>query len=295
MHSRRFVVSASFLSRQLSSLPQTKLVSVTVENGIATVAMNRAPVNSLNLELFTDLSTSIKAINADKSIKGFILTSASPNIFSAGLDLTEMHNPEEKRLRAFWSAFQETFLDIYTSRLPSVASIHGAAPAAGCMLAMACNARVVLDDKKCRMGLNEAAFGLIAPFWLADMMTRLTGYRVAERAIALGTLFTPTEAKAVGLVDVLVPVPAADASSSTPIPAHVSAVKEEALKQLQLFMQIPSSSRNGSLAMMRRDAVQKLKSYREGDVDDFVKAVMDPGVQRALTAYLEALKKPKQA
>lgn len=62
-----------FLSSKASSLT---LVEVDDKTGIATVTMNRPPVNSFNLELLRDLHESIKQVECNKS-RGLILTSVS--------------------------------------------------------------------------------------------------------------------------------------------------------------------------------------------------------------------------
>lgn len=62
-----------FLSSKVSSLT---LVDVDDKTGIATVTMNRPPVNSFNLELLRDFHESIKQVESNKS-RGLILTSVS--------------------------------------------------------------------------------------------------------------------------------------------------------------------------------------------------------------------------
>lgn len=54
----------------------TKLVNLEVNDktGIATLTLNRPPVNSLNLELLTDIATALDEVELNRS-KGLILTS----------------------------------------------------------------------------------------------------------------------------------------------------------------------------------------------------------------------------
>lgn len=75
---RRFIsVQPSILRqtcRSFSSQPKLVNVEVNDKTGIATVTLNRPPVNSLNLELLTDLSKTLDEILDNRS-KGMILTS----------------------------------------------------------------------------------------------------------------------------------------------------------------------------------------------------------------------------
>lgn len=70
---RRTVV----ISRQLSSASKLTTVEVNDKTGIATLTMNRPPINALNVELLQDLHKSIQDIESNKS-RGLILTSVRP-------------------------------------------------------------------------------------------------------------------------------------------------------------------------------------------------------------------------
>ena len=97
-----------------------------------------------------------------------VLTSTNKNIFCAGLDLLEMHNPEEQRLRAFWHTLQELWLRLYIFPKPTGAAIAGHSPAGGALMATCCDFRAMVASDKFTIGLNEAKFGLVAPFWFMD-------------------------------------------------------------------------------------------------------------------------------
>lgn len=62
--------------RLLSSQPKLVTMEVNDKTGIATVTLNRPPVNSLSLELLQDLSETLDEVQDNRS-KGMILTSVS--------------------------------------------------------------------------------------------------------------------------------------------------------------------------------------------------------------------------
>lgn len=71
--------AAQIWSRPFSAEPAAgSLVQLAVDDktGIATLTMNRPPVNSLNLELLTDISQALDQVEANRS-RGLILTSVS--------------------------------------------------------------------------------------------------------------------------------------------------------------------------------------------------------------------------
>ncbi len=115
------------------------------------------------------LCYSLKTVEANPKIQSVILYSTNPKIFSAGLDIKELVAPDFVRLPRFWNSLQQVYIDLYGSRLATVAAIQGHAPAAGCFLAMSCDYRVmsagdVNSDTKNRhvptIGLNETQLGI---------------------------------------------------------------------------------------------------------------------------------------
>jgi len=218
-----------------------------------------------------------------------VLQSSSPTIFSAGLDLVEMNRPDPDRLVAFWRSFQQLYLDLYGSRLACVAAIEGHAPAAGCMLALSCDYRVMASSsppsdgssikaaKPITIGLNESRVGIVAPPWLARMMVDTVGRRPAELALALGTLFEPEEALEANLVDRLAP------------PGEVRRVANDVA--VSQFLKIPPPARVASKMLMRKQRLDELVETRQQDVDHFVNFITDEGTQKNLGAYLAMLAK----
>jgi 3,2-trans-enoyl-CoA isomerase len=190
-----------------------------------------------------------------------------------------MHKPDMKRLIMFWSSFQDLYLDLYGSRLACIAAMQGHAPAAGCMLALGCDYRIMAETTETHrptIGLNESKLGIVAPPWLGQQMVDTVGRRNAELSLALGTLYSPEEALKIGLVDLVVPLDQVEAKAS-----------EAALQ----WAKIPAQARVASKRMIRKDRLDRLKASRSQDVEHFCNFVIGEQVQDSLTAYLEMLAK----
>uniref|UniRef100_A0A8C5M595 Enoyl-CoA delta isomerase 1, mitochondrial n=1 Tax=Leptobrachium leishanense TaxID=445787 RepID=A0A8C5M595_9ANUR len=168
------------------------LVELDEASGVAIMKLKNPPVNSLSLELLTEFSITIEKLEVDRSCRGVIfLTSAAPKIFSAGLDITEMCGKS-----ALW-------LLLNGSNMVTIAAINGSSPAGGCLMAMCCDFRIMADNPKYTIGLNETQLGIVAPFWLKDTITNILGHRLTEQSLQLGQMYT--SALKIGLVDQLVP------------------------------------------------------------------------------------------
>lgn len=219
------------------------------------------------------LTESIRELEDDASVQALILESKIPKIFSAGLNLQELRDPDPERLFNYWKAFQEVFLTLYSSRLACIAALEGPAVAGGCALALGCDYRIVRPTKA-RIGLSESVVGLACVPWMVDLYINTIGHRTAEKALALGTLFEPDQALEIGLVD--------EMSDNVESDAYVHAKR---------WTRIPASSRLTTKQRTRGRLIDFIEIHREKDATDFVNEVQMPATQVAIGQYLDSLRK----
>nr|KAF6489285.1 enoyl-CoA delta isomerase 1 [Molossus molossus] len=236
------------------------------------------PVNSLSLEFLTEFVISLEKLENDKTFRGVILTSDRPGVFSAGLDLREMCGRNPAHCAEYWKAVQELWLRLYLSNLVVIAAVNGSSPAGGCLIALTCDYRVLADNPKYLMGLNETLLGIVAPFWFKDTLVNTIGHRAAERALQLGLLFPPAEALQVGMVDKVVPE---------------DQVQSTALSVMAQWLAIPDHARQLTKNMMRKATVDRLVKERDSDIKNFVSFISRDSIQKYLQMYLEKLKQKK--
>ncbi|XP_043661405.1 enoyl-CoA delta isomerase 1, mitochondrial [Drosophila teissieri] len=264
--------------RSLSNGATSKLTTIEVDDrsGIATLSMNLSPVNTLTMELMHDLIDSINQIESNKS-RGLILTSSNDKVFSAGLDLNELLNPEVERLRLFWTRFQDLWLALHLCGLPTAAAINGHSPAAGCVLATACEYRVMLPNLF--IGIHATRFSFVISKWMMNSYQSVLPRRIVERALNQGKLFATQEALDVGLVD------------------EIACSKEEALSKCAAFIgtfdKANPVARCLTKRMCREPDVRELLQDRAADLKECVDYVTTPLFQQGLCAHLEGLKKRK--
>lgn len=172
---------------------------------VAHLSLDSPPVNILTLSLWRVLLEALRALEADATTTVLVISSAlSRPIFSAGNDILELHAPSttKERHREFWSACTQFLAALYKSSLYTIAAVRGACPAGGCIIALCCDERVVLN---CGLsfGLNEASLGIPVPRYWAQLMLIVGGGRRAEleRLVSLGELLDAQQALSLGLVD----------------------------------------------------------------------------------------------
>lgn len=296
------------LSSAAGELIQT---GIDEDNGVAILVLNRPPANSLSMEMNEEISRSIKSIEYNfPKVQSVILASSNPTIFSGGLELAELIAPDPDRLSKFWNSLQQVYIDLYGSRLATVSCLHGHAPAAGCFLAMACDYRVMYagGDVNGRkhvptIGLNETQLGIAAPPWMGQLLVRTIGFRKAELALAMGTLFPSQSALEIGLVDEIVPFDSEqqsnndDTSLQALLPDNLkdqmmqqSAVLQQAYVQAALFAKVPAQARVASKMLTRSEHLDDMNVKRQHDTDYFCNFVTQEEVQSNLMVYVEKLK-----
>mmetsp|Transcript_10443 Transcript_10443/g.33158 ORF Transcript_10443/g.33158 Transcript_10443/m.33158 type:complete len:285 (-) Transcript_10443:159-1013(-) len=277
LRSTTFVgASARVASRAMSSDAAKVSLVETETPQVKRLEMGQPPVNALSMDLLTELKDVLRTARKDKECRGLVVASSVPKVFSAGLDLSELYQAPEDRMRAFWTALQDAWIELYSSPLVTVAALEGHAPAGGCMLAMSCDYRIAADTPKLRMGLNETQLGIVAPFWFAEVMRSLVGTRQTERLLQLGHMASMPEALRLGLVDETV---AADA---------VRARAEEVAAE---WLQVNGAARYATKMAMRGPLLERLKSSAAEDTEGFVRFVCQAPVQKALGHYLATLGK----
>ncbi|XP_063623821.1 enoyl-CoA delta isomerase 1, mitochondrial-like [Cydia splendana] len=257
-----------------STGPTGPMVDVADDGGIAVMTLQRAPVNSLNLDLLQAISKALDDVAKNKP-KGMILTSALPTVFSAGVDITEMYKPDVQRLQQYGNNFQDVWIKLFGFPFATAAAINGHAPAGGCLLAMACEYRVMVSGKY-TIGLNETALGIVANDWFMDTMCHTIGIRNTELALTTGKMFAVDEALEIGLID--------EAASD-----KADAI-DKCKKFIKRFDKIPPSARNATKLNIRRGPLANIEKNRKREIAEMLEFVLKPEVQQGLEEYMQKLK-----
>ncbi len=131
-------------------------VHVSKREGIAEVALRRGKVNALNEQMVRELRECFQQLADDPGTSAITLTSQGP-FFSFGLDIPEFLNYSKPSFLEFLVAFTDLYTYLFGYPKPVIAALNGHAVAGGCMLALACDLRIMVSGKA-RISLNEITF-----------------------------------------------------------------------------------------------------------------------------------------
>jgi enoyl-CoA hydratase/carnithine racemase len=175
---------------------------IEVEDRVATIRLDRPPMNALNRALQDELRTAALEVGDRADVRAVVLYGGE-KVFAAGADIKEMSTNSAADMAANGSRLQDAFSELARIPKPVVAAITGYALGGGLELAMTADFRVAGDNA--RVGQPEILLGIIPGAGGTQRLTRLVGPAKAKDLIFSGRHVRAPEALEIGLVDKVVP------------------------------------------------------------------------------------------
>jgi len=198
----------TLLRQAAANVPyRLQVVTRSVEDGIATIKINRPDaMNALNEQVMDQFADLFLLSADDPAIKGIVIAGVG-KAFIAGADIRFfVKNIEAKNLQQivmFTRAWQDLLLTIERCAKPVVARVHGLALGGGVELAMACHA--IVATPKASFGFPETGIGIYPGLGGTQRTPRRIGIGLAKWLVLTGQIIGAEEARAIGLVDRVVP------------------------------------------------------------------------------------------
>ncbi|WKK23086.1 enoyl-CoA hydratase/isomerase family protein [Streptomyces olivoreticuli] len=172
------------------------MIETADHDGIAVLTLNHGPVNALDLELLTAVPDTLAAVADARAV---VLT-GSGRSFSAGVDLKRIVDGGPPYVEKFLPALSLAMLGLFGHPKPVVAAVNGHALAGGCVLAAACDIRLMSHGT---IGLAELAAGVPFPTVPLEIMRHAVGPALDAMVLGAGRL-SPHQAASIGLVHEIV-------------------------------------------------------------------------------------------
>jgi 3,2-trans-enoyl-CoA isomerase len=174
-------------------------VRISQKDGIATVALAREKVNALNEALIDETQDTLNDLEHEEGVKAIIITGQG-KFFSFGFDVPEFLNYSKEDFTRYLKKFSDLCAGLFLFPKPVVAALNGHTIAGGCMIAVACDARIMVSGKA-KISLNEITFGSSVLFSTVEMLKHAVGSKNAEHILKTGAMFSAEEARGFGLID----------------------------------------------------------------------------------------------
>jgi Delta3-Delta2-enoyl-CoA isomerase len=174
-------------------------VGLSTNEGIAEAKLKRGRVNALNEQVVEEIGDCFQRLAADPKIGAVIFTGDGP-FFSFGFDIPEFLSCSRESFLKFLTKFTSLYTYLFTYPKPLVAALNGHAIAGGCMLALACDYRIMVSGKA-KISLNEITFGSSVFAGSVAMLRFLVGNRNAQAVLYDGTMYSAQAASQLGMID----------------------------------------------------------------------------------------------
>jgi enoyl-CoA hydratase len=179
----------------------SEFVKLEVDGAVATIRIDRAPVNALNTQLQEELRQAAAECSRRDDIRAVILWGGE-KVFVAGADVKEFHTMSPQDISRRAAEVMSSIDSVAQIPKPVIAAVTGYALGGGCELAMTADFRISADNAK--WGQPEVLLGIIPGMGGTQRLPRLVGVSKAKDLIYTGRLLDAAEAEEIGLVDAVV-------------------------------------------------------------------------------------------
>ncbi|WP_068985488.1 MULTISPECIES: enoyl-CoA hydratase/isomerase family protein [Lysinibacillus] len=180
-----------------------KSLLVEVENNIATITINRPPVNPLNTQVFNELSDVFSKLDEEDDVRAIILTGSGEKAFVAGADISEMAGLDLVGINKMNKVSRSVFTQIENSTKPVIAALNGMALGGGLELALVCDLRI--STEKAKFAFPEVGLGIIPGGGGTQRLPKIVGQGIAKELLYFGEMFDAVRALELGIVNKVVP------------------------------------------------------------------------------------------
>jgi 3,2-trans-enoyl-CoA isomerase len=228
-------------------------IHVSKDGVIATVTLNRGKVNALNEPMVEEITKTFENVAIDNEIKSIIFT-GSGKFFSFGFDIPAFLSYPKNDFIKYLEKFTKLYTDVFLFPKPVVAALNGHTIAGGCMLATACDFRLMVTGKA-KVALNEITFGSAVLAGSVEMLRYCVGFRNAQSILYNGAMYSAEEACQLGLVDQV---------------SSEEALAEDARKVAQEFAQKDSSAFRCIKHLLRKSVAEEMIKCEKDAILEFV-------------------------
>jgi enoyl-CoA hydratase len=245
------------------------MIETTEHDGIAVLTLNHGPVNALDLELLSAVPDTLATVADARAV---VLTGAG-RCFSAGVDLKRIADGGVPYVADFLPALSAAALALFEHPRPVVGAVNGHALAGGCVLAAACDLRLMSAG---RIGLTELTAGVPFPTVPLEIMRHAVG-PATDQLVLTGRRLDPASAAALGLIHESVE------------PAELLHI---ALRRAAELATAPPDVYALSKSQLHRPARERIDIGQRFDEDHILRIWSAPTLRQKLHDYLANLAKP---
>ncbi len=249
---------------------QSHLIRREDRAAVAVLRFDHGKAHALDVQLLTAFADELVDIERSQDRHAVVLTGTG-SIFSAGVDLFRVLDGGDAYIDEFVPLITTAISRLFAFPRPVVAAINGHAIAGGCILACACDYRVMAHGSG-TIGVPELRVGVPFPLLPIEILRFVVPAHHLQELIYLGRTYAPQEARDLGLVDEI--------------------VEPDALldRACELAERLASGLARFTITkrQLRQPTLDLLERHAEDTRADILHVWKDPNTHAAIRAYLDA-------
>jgi len=170
-----------------------------IRESVARITLNQPPLNIIDIPMIGEIHRALARVHAAGDLKVLVIDHHG-KAFSAGVSIQD-HTPD--KVGEMIEKFHGLFRLLNSLAVPSLALVDGMALGGGCELAVFCD--MVLASERATFGQPEIKVGVFPPV-AAVLFPHLIGRNRALELLLTGDVIEAADAKAIGLINKVVPV-----------------------------------------------------------------------------------------
>jgi enoyl-CoA hydratase len=245
------------------------VIEVRTQGAVLVLTFSSGRVNALDVEFADELTEAVR--ESQRAGGAPLVVTGAGRVFSAGVDLDRVVKGGAEYTDRLIPALSDLFVALFGYPGPTVAAVNGAAIAGGCVLACACDRRVMTSSGQ--IGASEVRVGVPFPVAALEVMRYACGHR-AEEVLLGGRIYRDAEAVEMRLVDRIVTDDLIDA----------------AIAEASDLAQVPADAYHHTKSQLRNPTLARIGNG--ADIDLEVRRLWGAQENRQrITAYLERLRR----
>jgi len=236
-------------------------------DGVVILRLAHGKASALDIELLEALEGALEAASDARAV---VLTGTGA-IFSAGADLLRVHDGGADYVARFLPALKHGIEALFGYPKPVVAAVNGHAIAGGCILAAACDYRLMARGGG-RIGVPELVVGVAFPAMALEVMRFAVPDGRLQEIVYTGRTYEPDAALERGLVDEL---------------AEPDALADRALEVARQFAAVPAAAFAHTKRHLRGETLARARALGEANDAAASEVWSSPATHAHIRAYLD--------
>ena len=241
------------------------------QGNVSVLHMEHGKANAFDREFLTDIQEALSSQR--QSASRAIVITGREGIFSAGVDLFKILEGKSEYIRPFIHELDRMLEQLFLFPKPVVAAVNGHAIAGGCILALACDYRIMTGESG-TIGVPELLVGVPFPPLPMEIVRFAVAPQPMQELIFTGRNYDPQTALRKGVVDEL-------ATPDRLLPRAVEIAEHVGRIPLESYKLVKERLRSGVIEKAKSSSAAEIHQlWNSSEIHATIRAYLDRTIKK---------------